>query len=345
MKRKISILGAGSYGTALASSFARMPENEIYLWARNSKICNEINSSNTNKTYFKSHLLSKNIYAESNLQAFLKKAQILLYACPSSFLQEFLEKEYAPFLKKNESIKKKKLAWINCSKGINSKNLKLHHQNAEKILGNEFIQSSYFCLSGPSFSEEIMANQPTSVTLASLNSTLLKKIQQSLSHPSFRIYTSKDIIGCEIGGAAKNVIAIATGMAEGMGFGYNTQAALINRGLYEISRLGRALGARPETFLGLSGMGDLVLTCTGKLSRNRQLGYLLGRGSTLKKAMKQVACTIEGIETSGAIHQLSQKMQIDLPICFEVYQGIYGQKPVNQIFKDLLNRPYSAEWP
>lgn len=345
MKRKIAILGAGSYGTALASSFARNPNNEICIWARNLKICHEINSLNKNTKYFKFHSLAKNICAQSKLETVLKKTEILVYACPSSFFQDFLENQYKPFFKKNQSTKANKLVWINGSKGIHPKNLELHYQSAEKILGRHFIESSYCCLSGPSFAKEIMENQPTSITLASLNSNLLEEVQQILSHSMFRIYTTQDIIGCETGGAVKNVIAIATGMAKGMGFGYNTQTALINRGLYEVSRLGRALGAKPETFLGLSGMGDLVLTCTGKLSRNWNLGYLLGCGIHLKKAIKQIGSTIEGIQTSRAIYQLSKKMEVKLPICFEVYQGIYEQKPVHQIFKDLLNQPYSAEWP
>jgi glycerol-3-phosphate dehydrogenase (NAD(P)+) len=231
---------------------------------------------------------------------------------------------------------------ISASKGIELDTLKPLSEVFKDILPED-LHSSLCFLSGPSFAKEVARKMPTAIALASWDPEIAKKAQAVLSNAYFRVYTNPDVIGVELAGAIKNVIAIAAGVLEGMGFGYNTMAALLTRGLAEMARLGVAMGGNPATFSGLAGMGDLVLTCTGGLSRNRTLGTRLGRGEKLDAIMQSAKTVAEGVKTAKAARELAQKYEIDMPIVDEVYRLLYEGKDPTQALKDLMSRELKGE--
>jgi glycerol-3-phosphate dehydrogenase (NAD(P)+) len=232
---------------------------------------------------------------------------------------------------------------VNATKGIEDGTLMRMSQVAEDILGSD-ISSRFVVLSGPSFAREAAADHPTAVVAASKNPEAAAVVQSTLSTGNFRIYTNDDVVGTELGGAVKNVIAIAAGMVSGLGFGHNSVAALITRGLAEINRLGAAFGAGPETLSGLAGLGDLVLTCTGDLSRNRHVGYELGRGHKLTEIIAGMREVAEGVRTAAAVNQLAERNGVDMPITREVFQVLRGEKSAAIAAADLMGRPLKQEF-
>jgi glycerol-3-phosphate dehydrogenase (NAD(P)+) len=338
-KHEVVILGAGSFGTALAHSFAGSGRT-VRMWARSPDLVNSINSSHTNPKYAPGRILSSKISASADFADCIKSSKVIVYSCPSSEIRK-------TFLTMSQTLSAQQiseLVFVNTAKGLDPDSLELHHEMAQSIFGKRFVLENFFVLSGPSFAAELLSDHVTCLTLAGLNLARIKSLQEQLGSPTFRIYSSNDLVGVQLGGAMKNVIAIAAGIALGMGLGFNTQAALINLGLGEIARLGRALGAKTETFLGLSGMGDLVLTATSELSRNRRYGVLLGQGMTVEEAKLSIGSTIEGFFASKAIAELSRKTSIEASICQEIYKILFDRKPAKVAFDELLSHPLGYEW-
>ncbi len=336
MSSDVCVIGAGAFGSSLAFAFAQKGLS-VCVWTRRAELAQAWNATQRNDRSWPGFLFPKNISASSDLLDAVRDCPFIVYASPSSQIQSYL-KEIAPSLSLGNAF------FIDTAKGIDTQQLKLHHQLAEEILGLDFVTNRYFCLSGPSFAAEILKEAPTCVTLAGFNKENAQAVQNKLGSPAFRILTSNDLIGCEIGGALKNIIAIIVGVADGLGYGWNTQAALITRGSAEIIRLGRALGAKTETFLGLSGMGDLVLTCTGNLSRNRSFGIHLGQGLSLEDAKAKVGGTIEGIHTTQAAYLLGKKHQIEMPLTETLYEFLFQGKPLSEGIFSILSRPLRDEW-
>jgi glycerol-3-phosphate dehydrogenase (NAD(P)+) len=241
----------------------------------------------------------------------------------------------SPYLTPNQII-------VSLTKGIEYESMKRMSEVMKEVFDTEVL-SHIAVLSGPSFAREVAESHPTAVVVASDNSESAQKIQQAVSDPSFRAYTSSDVIGVEIAGALKNIIAISAGITDGLEYGTNSLAALITRGIAEITRLGVKMGARPDTFAGLAGIGDLVLTCTGALSRNRYVGFELGKGKPIKQILKEMKMVAEGVVTTLSARKLSKKYQIEMPICEQMYQILYQDKPPKEALKDLMTRKLKQE--
>jgi glycerol-3-phosphate dehydrogenase (NAD(P)+) len=331
----IGILGGGAFGTALASSFARNGRS-VRMWVRDPETVREINELRQNKKYAGEVRLPDGLQATENFQEVVRDSFVLIYALPSPAIREIL-------LQVKQVANGKLPLFVNTAKGLDPEGVRFHHELASEVFGADFVSSRYFCLSGPSFASEMLKLHPTSVTLAGLHEENLRELQILLGSPTFRIYTNRDLVGCQLGGAMKNVVAIAAGLMDGLGYGHNTQAALINRGLGEIRRLGMAMGAKSETFLGLAVLGDLILTCTGDLSRNHNFGVFLGKGYSVDEAKGLVGSTIEGIFGAQAVRKLALKSGVDTPICAEVFHILFDGKPPRQSLEDLLNRPLGDE--
>lgn len=336
MGSDVCVIGAGAFGSSLAFAFAKK-SLKVKIWTRNEDIKNEWNSTHRNQRSWPGFVFPNNISASCDLLGSVTDAPLIVYASPSSQISHYL-------FELKDILLSSKHAWIDTAKGIDAQSLKLHHEIAQDIVGKDFVSKNYFCLSGPSFAAEILNESPTCVTLAGLHKENALAAQAALGSPAFRILTSSDLIGAQLGGALKNVIAIIVGVADGLGYGWNTQAALITRGNAEIIRLGRALGAKPETFLGLSGMGDLVLTCTGNLSRNRSFGINIGKGLDVESAKAKVGGTIEGIHTTEATYKLGKKLNIEMPLTERLFENLFQNKSLSDGIAEILARPLRDEW-
>lgn len=328
MKTKIAVLGAGSWGTALAMLLARNG-HEVILWGHNADHMNAMQQVGCNTVYLPDFPFPTNMTCSSDLAATVANADDVLIVVPSHAYNELLQR-LKPLLKASTGV-----AWS--SKGFcDSKCL---HEVAQEYLGTRTTA----VISGPSFAKEVAQGLPTAVVVASDDSDYAAKWAQYLSSDTFRPYQSSDVIGVEIAGAVKNILAIATGIAAGLQLGSNAQAALITRGLAEITRLGLAMGAQPETFMGLAGMGDLVLTCTDNQSRNRRFGFALGQGKSVADAKKSIAQVIEGIDATAEAHQLAKKYHVEMPIVEQVYNILYQHASVKTAVQALLARDLRAE--
>lgn len=335
MGLKIAVIGAGSWGTTLALLLSER-EEEIRLWVRNRELIEIVREKRENPKYLPGHILPENIVLYSSFNDVLTGCDIVISVVPSHAVRSVFT-EMKPFMSD--------VPIISATKGIETETLNTVSQILCEIFSPGIIDS-YACLSGPSFAQEVAKKIPTAITLAARDESLARELQKVLGRPYFRVYTNPDITGVEIGGAMKNVIAIATGCSDGLGFGYNTRAALITRGLAEIKRLGITFGAQESTFYGLSGIGDLVLTCTGELSRNRMVGYKLGQGMGLGEILAELSkkgMVAEGIKTSKAAYNLSKRYNVSMPITEEVYSLLYEGKSVHQAVKDLLSREMGGE--
>jgi glycerol-3-phosphate dehydrogenase (NAD(P)+) len=330
---KIAVIGGGAWGTALAMLLASK-HHEVSLWMYEKDLAEEAAHFRENRVYLPGFTLPPSIMITSSLETAVKGKSMLLSVVPSHIVRT-MTRQYATLLEKDAII-------ISASKGIEIETLMPLSEVFADVLPKEFHNRICF-LSGPSFAKEVALKMPTAIALASSDPALGKKAQSVLSNDYFRVYTNDDIIGVELGGALKNVVAIGAGVLEGMGYGYNTMAALLTRGLAEMTRLGVAMGGKPSTFAGLAGMGDLVLTCTGGLSRNRTLGIRLGRGEKLDTIMKETRTVAEGIKTAKAARDLSRKYKIDMPIVDEVYQLLYEGKDPKLALKDLMARELKDE--
>ncbi len=327
--KKLSVIGAGSWGTALAQVFSKNFET-VFLWGRNTEIIKSINEKHINNKYLPEITLSENIHGTTDLDEAFEKGDILIVAVPTQRIREVLSRF-------NKTIKK---PVISASKGIEIDTLKLTSEIIKESLDIE--EDNIFVLSGPSFAKEVALGLPTAVTLAG-EKNKLKGIQKSLNTKTFRLYISEDIKGVQVGGAVKNVIAIATGASDGLGLGNNARASLITRGLYEMTKIAKIFGGKPETLYGLSGLGDLVLTATGELSRNRKFGYLLGNGLSVDEALKEVGQIVEGAKTVKAIKKLSEEYRLELPISEVVYRVIYEGLSPSKAVEILMNREPKEE--
>jgi glycerol-3-phosphate dehydrogenase (NAD(P)+) len=327
----ISVLGAGAWGTALAISLAQ--RHRVTLWGRSAQQIADMRSSGKNQLYLPDISLPQELQLEHDFYTALNGAEMIVLAVPISALRDTLTKIAA--LPAPVAV-----VWL--CKGFEAETALLAHQVVAEILPQTFPSA---VLSGPSFAQEVAHGLPTALVLASNDMEFARQAAQTLHNPRLRIYTSNDVVGVEVGGAVKNVLAIAAGISDGMGFGYNTRAALLTRGLSEMTRLGIRLGGRAETLGGLSGVGDLILTCTGDLSRNRNVGLLLAQKYDLPSILKKLGHVAEGVYTVRAVHQLVQNLGVDMPICEAVYRILYEQADAAKIVEGLLNRVPDAEFP
>ena len=329
---KIAVLGAGAWGTTLADMLAKN-DVETVLWAREPEVAAEIRETRVNATFLPGVTLSDKLAVESDPEAAFAGADYFLLVIPSQFIR--------PALEGFRDILPKQPVMVCASKGIELDSLApMSRVVAESLEG---LRPRYASLSGPSFAAEVSRNMPTTVSLGCEDHELGRELQAAFSTPYFRVYFTPDYRGVELGGAVKNVIAIAAGIADGLGFGHDARAALITRGLSEMSRLGMAMGGQQRTFMGLSGMGDLVLTCTGDLSRNRQVGLKLGSGMKLDAVIGEMKAVAEGVKTTRALYNLSQKLRVELPITEQVYSILYEDKDPARAVEDLMSRELKDE--
>jgi len=326
----MAVIGAGSWGTALAILLAR--EGHLtHLWGRDAAQLDAMRSARRNLRYLPDAAFPETLQVEPDLRSALHDARDALIAVPSQAFRATLER-VRPHLAPHTRI-----AWA--TKGFEIATGLLPHQVVREVLG----ATPGAVLSGPTFAKEVGRGLPTAMTIASADEHFAKELALSLSGPHFRAYTQTDIMGVEVGGAVKNVIAIGTGIADGMGYGANTRVALITRGLAEMMRLGVKLGAARETFMGLAGLGDLVLTCTDDQSRNRRFGMALGRGESQAVAQGVIHQVVEGVLAARAVYDVALRLHVDMPICREVYGIMYENKPVAAAVQALMAREVRSE--
>jgi glycerol-3-phosphate dehydrogenase (NAD(P)+) len=326
----LTVLGAGSWGTALAMLLARNGHT-VKLWDRDSQHIHALNSERLNQRYLPGIPLPENVQPTTDLEVALNDTGFVISVIPSSGFREVL--------KKIGSVRQA-LNFVWASKGLEPGTGKfLHEVVAEELPDNANIAA----LSGPSFATEVAKGLPTAVTVASNNIEYADTVARLFHCPSFRAYTSGDLIGVELGGSIKNVLAIAAGISDGLGYGANARAALITRGLAEIMRLGTCLGGKRETFMGLAGVGDLVLTCTDDQSRNRRLGLALGRGVALDKAVEEIGQAVEGLHTAGELDAVARQHGVDMPITHQVKRVLFDNEPAASAVDALLAREAKPE--
>ncbi len=330
----ITVFGAGAWGTALASSLAA--HHRVTLWARDTAQIEAMRATRHNQRYLPDVELPANLVLDTDFCVALRDAELLILAIPSAALRPTLQRilESVPL-----HAEKPAIVWL--CKGFEAETALLPHQVASEILPADMPCG---VLSGPSFALEVAKGLPTAVVLASVDEAFAQRTALALHHPRLRVYASTDITGVEVGGAVKNVMAIAAGVCDGMNLGNNARAALITRGLAEISRLGLKMGGLPETMSGLSGAGDLILTCTGDLSRNRRVGLLLAQQNSLQDILDKLGHVAEGVYAVREVYRLSQRLDVNMPICEAVYRVLYEHVPVNEMVVNLLNRAPNLEF-
>lgn len=329
--RKITVIGAGSWGTALALLLARN-QHSVMLWARNNEHVAQMQAQRENSRYLPGTAFPENLSVTSDLQQAVGHGEEILIVIPSQGFRDICHSV------KSQTGRPRRITYA--SKGLEPKSNKLLH----KIIEEEFGPETHFAiLSGPTFAKEVAKGLPTAITVASNDTQLAQDWAEYLHNETFRAYTSPDVIGVEIGGAVKNILAIAAGIADGLHFGANTRAALITRGLVEIQRLGTVLGAAPETFMGLAGLGDLVLTCTDNQSRNRRVGLGLAEGKPLQQILDELGQVAEGVYTTQEVHELAKSLNVEMPIVEHVYRILYQkEKPLDAVHS-LLSRAIKPE--
>jgi glycerol-3-phosphate dehydrogenase (NAD(P)+) len=326
----ISVIGAGSWGTTLACLLS-YKGFDVTLWVYEKELAEEINNVRINKTYLPDVLIPDDIKVTNNIDNSIKKARYVLNAIPAQYVRTIFKKAI-PYIPDEATF-------ISVSKGIERGTL----LTVSSIL-KELTDHTVAVLSGPSFAKEVIKKMPAAVTLATEDKNTGLILQEVFSLNNFRVYTHDDIIGVEIGGALKNVMAIAAGISDSLGLGNNARASLITRGLVEMTRLGVAMGAKERTFSGLSGIGDLVLTCTSPLSRNYTVGVKLGQGIKLRDILNQTKSVAEGVETAESAFELSRKFNIEMPIVEQVYKVLYEDKDPAFAVKDLMERSLKSEF-
>lgn len=331
MQSTISVLGAGSWGTALAVQAARNGCQTL-LWGHKQTHMSSLSKEQENKRYLPGVKLPETLTLTANLEEAANFSSVFLISVPSHAFEDTLVK-LKTFLNKET-----KIAWA--TKGFNSDKGLLLNQIVEQTISSNIHTA---VLSGPTFAQEVATGLPTAITIASSTPAFSSHLASILHNHRFRAYTSRDIIGVQVGGAIKNVLAIAAGIADGLGFGANTRAALITRGLQEIIRLGTKLGGQPETFMGLAGLGDLILTCTDDQSRNRRFGLALGKGKNKQQTIKEIGQEIEGISAARATYLLSVKHNIEMPITEQTYKVLYENLDPLVAVENLLTRDQKAE--
>jgi len=330
---KTTVLGAGSWGTALAKLLADQG-NPTRLWARRQAMADAIQRDRANQAYLPGFPLPDTLETTSDLEFALEGSELIVCVVPTHGLREVL-KDAAPLFGPKAPI-------VSATKGIENDSLMLVSEIFEDVLPDSQHRRLAY-LGGPSFAKEVAGCLPTAVSVAGHDTDIVAAAQRAFTTDRFRVYSTEDVVGVELGGALKNVVAIAAGISDGLGFGHNTRAGLITRGLAEISRLAISKGANPLTLAGLSGMGDLVLTCTGDLSRNRNVGLQIGQGKSLKDILGSMQMVAEGVRTAKSAKELSERLDVDMPITREVYAMLYEDKPPLKAVGDLMTRPMRAE--
>ena len=334
---KIAVIGAGAWGTALAIVLGRGGNNDVSLWAYEKEVCESIAQRRVNRLFLDGYIMPKTVRATGSLEEALSNAQIVLSVMPSHHCRRLFT-QMAPHLRRE-------MLFVSATKGIeNDTLLRMSEVISATVQEHRGFAPRISALSGPSFAREVAKGDPTALTIASADQELAVHIQKEFSDPAFRIYTNDDIIGVEIGGAVKNVIAIAAGVCDGLDLGHNTVAALITRGLAEISRLAVACGAKPATMAGLAGLGDLVLTCTGGLSRNRMVGVELGKGKKLEDIIASMRGMVaEGVLTTDSTVGLAKKLDCEMPITSLMYAVLHHGKTPKEAIRELMTRPGKVE--
>ena len=330
LNKKITLLGGGSWGTALAKLLSENG-HKVTVWLRDDNQCRELTQTKVNKKYLPKVRIPDNILFTSNINEAVKDAEILLLVTPTQMIRGVLKQI-------NDEYKDNKII-INASKGIEIGTMNL----VSDIVDEETKNSAFAVLSGPSHAEEVGLSMPTAITIACNNKDVAEEIQDIFMSSYFRVYTNEDVIGAELGGALKNIIALGAGISDGVGYGDNAKAALMNRGIVEIARLGIAMGADVHTFYGLSGIGDLIVTCTSRHSRNWNAGYLIGQGLTKDEAIKKIGMVVEGIPTTYAAYELSKKLKVDMPIVDAMYDVVENNADVKEAVNKLMLRDKKEE--
>ncbi len=331
---KVAVIGGGAWGTALADLLGRKGLN-VHLWVYEPDLAERMAVERENALYLPGHRIADRVQPSGDLEAVVADAEVVVSVSPAQVVRQVMGRA-ARTIRPD--------AWVvSASKGIETGTLCLMHEVLSQVLPPS-VAGRIAVLSGPSFAAEVARGVPTAVSLACGDPEGARMLQALFAGPRFRVYTLDDVVGVELAGALKNVIAIAAGISDGLGFGSNSRAALITRGLAEISRLGVAMGARALTFLGLAGMGDLVLTCTGALSRNRSVGLRLGRGESLPDILASMRAVAEGVKTTDAVVDLADREGVEMPIAREVWNVLHGRKDPRQAVEDLMGRPSKREF-
>jgi glycerol-3-phosphate dehydrogenase (NAD(P)+) len=332
-KVKIGVVGAGSWGTALTNLLA-FKGFKIDLWVFEKEVKDQIESYRENKVFLPGVSLSDQIYPSNDIETVVKEKDLVLLVVPSHVMRETASKI-------REHISKETII-VSASKGIENKT-HLTMSGVLREIFQEISGDSFAVLSGPSFAGEVVRKVPTVVSVASKNQKVASFVQHVFATPYFRVYTNNDMVGVELGGSVKNVIAIASGIIDGLGLGLNTRAALITRGLTEMRRLGLKLGANPRTFAGIAGIGDLVLTCTGDVSRNHTVGKKIGEGMKLNEILSEMRMVAEGVKTAKSVYNLSRKLGVEMPISHEVYHVLYDDIAPKEAVRRLMTRDLKHE--
>lgn len=327
----ITVLGAGSWGTALAIQFARA-RHAVRLWGRDASALAAFARDRCNRRYLPDAPFPPSLVVEADLERAMHGTVDVLIVVPSHGFRQLLT-QVRPLLHRGM-----RLAWA--TKGFEQGSCKLPHEVAAEVLGRGWPIA---VLSGPTFAREVGAGLPTAMTVASPDAAFAAAVARNISGHGFRAYTSDDVIGVEVGGAVKNVLAIGAGIADGTGYGSNTRIALITRGLAEMTRLGEALGARRETFMGLAGLGDLVLTCTDNQSRNRRFGIALASGKTVTAALEEIHQVVEGFTAARCVHEVASRQNVEMPICEAIYRILHTGLPINEAAQALMAREIRSE--
>lgn len=330
MKKKITLLGGGGWGTALAKLLSENG-HDVTVWLRDEKQSKALSRERVNKKYLPKVEIPKNIVFTSDINEGAKDAEILLIVASTQAIRSIL-RQIKDEYKSNKII-------VNASKGIEIGTMSLVSQ----IVKEETKDCIYAVLSGPSHAEEVGLGMPTAITVACDDKDVAGQVQDIFMTSYFRVYTNEDVIGAELGGSLKNIIALGAGISDGIGYGDNAKSALINRGIVEIARLGVAMGANIHTFYGLSGIGDLIVTCTSAHSRNRNAGYLIGQGMTKDEAIKKVGMVVEGIPTTYAAYELSKKINVEMPIVNAMYEVLENNGDVKEAVNKLMLRDKKEE--
>ncbi len=330
--RSIAVYGAGSWGTALALQLARNGL-EVWLWDLYGEHIEQLQQARENVRYLPGCAFPENIHCQADLAQVAASAHFHLIVVPSHGFRGLLY-SLQPFLGNDDVI-----FWA--TKGLELESGKLLHEVLQEVLP---LQRAYGLVSGPTFATEVAKGLPTAMTAAATEPLLAQQMAAAFHGQGYRVYTSDDIVGVELGGAIKNVLAIAAGISDGLGFGANARAAIITRGLAEIMRLGLRMGAQPETLMGLAGVGDLVLTCTDDQSRNRRLGLALGAGKDMETAIAEIGQAVEGAKSARSIGKLAERAGVEMPICQQVYRILYEALPPRQAVQELISRDLKAEF-
>ncbi|WP_445492183.1 NAD(P)H-dependent glycerol-3-phosphate dehydrogenase [Niallia sp. 03133] len=332
-KNKVAMIGAGSWGTALSLVLGDNG-HVVHIWGKNEQTINEINQQHENKKYLPNIILPEQVYGFTSMEDALKGVSYIVLSVPTKAMREVIA-QMIPFIKEP-------MTFIHVSKGIEPGTLLRISEIMEQEIPADIIKS-IVVLSGPSHAEEVSLRHPTTVTVSSKNMEEAEKVQDLFINSNFRVYTNSDIVGVEIGGALKNIIAVCAGITDGLGYGDNAKAALITRGLAEMARLGTKMGANPLTFSGLTGIGDLIVTCTSVHSRNWRAGNLLGKGCPLEEVLENMGMVVEGIRTTKAAYQLAQKYNVEMPITTALYNVLFNGGNAKDAVDSLMERGKTHE--